>query len=44
MKFKDGLSFLEYFETKGWITPTDMIFLAEVLYVINSHNFFEKVA
>ena len=43
MKFKDGLSFFEYFETKGWINPSDMTSLVEVLYRMNSHNFLKRL-
>ena len=43
MKFKDGLSFFEYFETKGWINPADMTFLAEVLYRINRHDLLKRL-
>nr|CAB3227935.1 caspase-8 [Phallusia mammillata] len=42
-EMKNALSFLEYFEAKGWINSHDMSFLAEVLYRINRHDLLKKL-
>ena len=36
--FTEALEFFNYFETKGWITSSELSFLAEILYRINRHD------